>query len=84
LLRVINDAVQGGADRVLSMAERQEAHRQEYEITALQFEIESTRRAQWQGTCLSALFVLGAMFSVWMGTASTGINKAVLNLAVPR
>ena len=57
MFREYEDVLPGAGDRILSMAERQAAHRQEWEKTALRSAQRDSTRGQWLGFLIS----LGAL-----------------------
>lgn len=62
----------GAAERILNLTEKETAHRIEWEHKALDANIGESRRGQWLGAGISALAVVGA---VW--TALAGVHYAV-------
>lgn len=62
-LRAYNDAVPNGAERILTMAENQSAHRIEIESKAISAQIEDSKRGQIFGLIVAIVF---AVASVWL------------------
>ena len=62
-----NDAVPGGAERILAMAERQSAHREEMETTVVNASVVSQTRGAWFGFIVSMTAILGGIYLITLG-----------------
>jgi uncharacterized membrane protein len=74
-LHSFNEVIPGGADRILKMAESEQAHRHRCDGNALQLEIEAVKRGQWLGATVSIMSIIGATVSTlvhapWQATAA--------------
>ncbi len=78
----------GSAERILRLAEKEQAHRQEWEMTVLRAQKSDVRRGQWMGFALGmtgmivaavcALYGLPYVAGASLGTVSVGILTAFL------
>ena len=73
-----DDVLPGAADRILAMAERQAAHRQEWEISALRSEQKDSTRGQWLGFLIS----LGALIAATYLTVDDHVVAPILLVGV--
>jgi len=62
-----NQVIPHGAERILKMAEAEQAHRIAYETDALRAQVVEAKRGQILGASISLLAVAGALVSVWLG-----------------
>ena len=69
-----DDVLPGAADRILAMAERQAAHRQEWETSALRSEQKDSTRGQWLGFIIS----LGALTAATYLTVDDHVVTPIL------
>jgi uncharacterized membrane protein len=74
-VRQFDSIVEGGAERIFRMAEKEQQHRFDTETAALavnaeatRAEIQSARRGAWMGTAVSVLAILGAIYTAIMGS----------------
>ena len=79
--------VEGGAERIFRMAEKEQQHRIESETAALQVNVEATRaeiqatqRGSWMGFLVSVLAIGGAIYTV---SASAHWSVSVALVSVP-
>ena len=72
--------MQGGAARILSMAEQEQAHRIANESQALKAQIADGKRGQWLGAGIALVAVGGA---VWIGISGADWRVAVALVSVP-
>lgn len=66
-LEKFNQLIPNGAERILAMAEREQAHRIEYERLGLPATIRESRRGQILGSIISLAAVLGAVIAAVIG-----------------
>lgn len=59
-----NEIIPNGAERIMSMIEREQAHRIEHEATGLRATIQDTRRTHWMGVAISLTAISGSVISV--------------------
>jgi uncharacterized membrane protein len=71
----------GAADRILRMAERQQAHRQEIELDVVTSNTKAQRRGTTYGFILAMTAVLGGIFLIHEGKEVTGIVSIIGALA---
>ena len=84
LLAEYNDAVPGGAERILSMAERQTSHRMEMEVRTAKYDHRLAHAGQWIGlTVVLAVLVL-AGYMVYLGATTAAVAVIGTSLALPR
>lgn len=82
LLKKYNDCVTDGADRIIKMAERQSAHRQELEKMVVQSNCRGERIGQVCGVILAALALIGGIALIFDGKSGPGISILVGDAAV--
>lgn len=76
------DTVQPGlADRIVAMAEREQAHRHGIVDAAVQANIASDRRGQWMAFTLAALFMIVAVLIGVFASAAAGAILGGLDIA---
>ena len=68
-LEKFNQIIPNGAERILAMAEKEQAHRIEYEKVGLPAAIRESRRGQILGAVISLIAVLGAIYAVHVGSS---------------
>lgn len=81
-IRAYEDVLPGAADRILSMAERQQAHRQQLESLTVK---EATNRSWWGlrlGFAVSVLVVGVGAAAILTGRSTAGLALIIANLAV--
>ena len=61
------NAVPGAGDRILAMAEREQAHRHEKENKAMDYTARDVGRGAWMGMAVSLSFVALAAYGMWLG-----------------
>jgi uncharacterized membrane protein len=59
--------IEGGASRILAMAEREQTHRIDTEKNAISAEIADTKRGQWLGAVITVIAVCGAIYTAIQG-----------------
>jgi uncharacterized membrane protein len=62
-----NQITPNGADRIIAMAEKEQAHRIEYEKVGLPAAIEESKRGQILGAIISLVAIGGAIYAVHVG-----------------
>ncbi|MCY4342191.1 MAG: DUF2335 domain-containing protein [Gammaproteobacteria bacterium] len=67
MFREYEDVLPGAGDRILSMAERQAAHRQEWEKSALLSAQKDLARGQWLGFLISLAALIAATYLAMNG-----------------
>ena len=72
LLSQYNDVVPNGAERLMKMAEAQQAHRQDLEKTVVHGNVESEKRGQWMGLSISLVVIAAGTYLAATGHAITG------------
>ena len=84
LLAEYNDAVPDGAERIVSMVERQTAHRMEMEARTAKYDHRLAHTGQWIGlTVVLAVLVL-AGYMVYLGATTAAVAAGLTSLALPR
>jgi uncharacterized membrane protein len=81
LLAKYNDVVPNGAERIIKMAENQQAHRQDLESTVVHGNVQSEKRGQWMGLTISTLVLLAGFYLACIGKQVAGSTIAVADLA---
>ncbi|MBI3938876.1 MAG: DUF2335 domain-containing protein [Betaproteobacteria bacterium] len=66
-LEKFNQIIPNGAERILAMSEKEQAHRISYESTGLTATIEESRRGQYLGSLISAAAIGGAIYTAAIG-----------------
>ena len=80
-LERFNQIIPNGADRIVAMAEKEQAHRVEYEKIGLQASIGESRRGQFLGAAVSIAAVVGAVYAAHIG-AHWGVSVALVGVPV--
>jgi len=68
--------VEGGAERVIAMAERQSEHRQKLEVKAISSQLQESGKGQLFGFCLGILGILGSTAVGIFGHWAVGVAIA--------
>ena len=76
-----NEIIPGGADRIVAMAEKEQAHRLAYEASGLEATTQEAKRGQYLGTGISILAVCGAVYVAYIG-AHWGVSVALVGIPV--
>lgn len=66
-LERFNQIIPNGADRIVAMAEKEQAHRIDYEKTGLAATVREARRGQILGAIISVVAIGGAIFNSYIG-----------------
>jgi uncharacterized membrane protein len=72
LLKQYNEVVPNGAERLMKMAETQQAHRQELEKTVVHGNVEAESRGQWMGLFISIAVIAAGTYLAAIGRQVTG------------
>ncbi len=80
-LREFDEIIEGGAERILQMAEKEQAHRIHAEQQIVTGEIRANRRGQILGAAIAGLAVVGAIATAWMG-APWPVSVALVSVPV--
>ncbi len=83
ILARYDEVIPGGADRILAMAERQAAHRQELEKRVITSNITGERWGAGLGFVLAMTALIGGFYLVGTGYGSVGIASIISSLAIP-
>lgn len=67
-LEKFNAIIPNGADRILAMAEAEQAHRIAYEASGLQAATKEASRGQYLGAAISLAALCGAVYAAYIGT----------------
>lgn len=81
VLREFDTVVENGAERIMRMAEAEQAHRHTTESADLSHHADSIRRAQWSAVAVSALAILGAIVTALWG-AHWSVPVALVSVPV--
>ena len=66
-LEKFNRIIPDGAERILAMTEKEQAHRIDYEATGLTATVQESRRGQYLGTLVSLAAICGAIYTAHIG-----------------
>lgn len=66
-LEKFNQIIPNGAERILAMSEKEQAHRIGYESTGLAATIRESRRGQYLGAIVSGAAIGGAIYTAYIG-----------------
>jgi len=66
-LEKFNQIIPNGAERILAMSEKEQAHRIDYESKGLAATIQEFRRGQYLGAIVSGIAVGGAIYTAYIG-----------------
>jgi uncharacterized membrane protein len=80
MLRAYNDVVPGAADRIISMAERQSAHRQSLEKAVVDGNLASEQRGQTYGLIIGLVVAIGSFILVAYGHSVVGITALIVEI----
>lgn len=78
-----DQALPGGAERIMALAERQSAHRQELEKTVVNSNCKNERLGTQLGFVLAMSALLGGFYLVAHGMNAAGIAAIIASLAAP-
>ena len=86
LLAEYNDAVPDGAERIVSMVERQTAHRMEMEARTAKYDHRLAHTGQWIGltVVLSQFWYLQGIWFTWEPLQRPLLLSGLTSLALPR
>jgi len=75
-----NDVVPNGADRILSMAERQSVHRESLESKVVDENLKSQRQGQNRAFILALIVVIGGIYLMSKGMSGWGFAAIITSL----
>ena len=70
----------GSADRILTLAENEQSHRQHWEMDALNAQKSDVRRGQWMGFCLGMTGLIVALFVVYSGSSVIVATASIISV----
>lgn len=71
----------GAADRILTMAERQQEHRHAQQIARLNSDASREKRGQWLAFLVTILALVGGMFLAYFDKSLAGLTAMILPIA---
>lgn len=80
-LAQFNDIIPNGAERIMQMVEREQAHRLQHENAGLQAHIKDTRRGHWMGAVIGVGCVAGSVFTAYID-AHPAVSVALVSVPV--
>lgn len=81
MLARYEDLIPGSAERIIGMAERQSAHRQELEKQVVGGGVSAEQRGQWMGFVVAMSALGGGFWLISQGQPAWGIALVVADLA---
>ena len=81
VLASFNDVIENGAERIVAMAEREQAHRISYENAEQSAIKDDFKRGQYIGGALALVCVAASVFSVYLGAHPT-VSIALVSLPI--
>lgn len=81
ILAQYDEIVHEGANRIVEMAEKEQAHRHSLETTSVEGNIKSEKRGQNYALLICTLIILGSFALIWKGHEIPGSIYAVGGLA---
>ena len=81
MFREYDEAMPGSANRLLELTENQQAHRHNWELTALHASISHTKRGQWFGFIVSMVALVAAIVLALMGRTVVGGIMAFISIS---
>jgi len=81
MLKEYEEALEGAADRILSILERQAEHRQGLENRRLDSGIENEKRGQLYGFVVALAAIIGSFVLLWKGENIEGIITFITTFA---
>ncbi|MFC3107427.1 DUF2335 domain-containing protein [Undibacterium arcticum] len=76
-----NQIIPNGAERIMRMVEQEQAHRIEYESSALKATIRDTLRGHWIGAAISLAAIGGCIYSVYIH-AHPAVSVALVSVPI--
>jgi uncharacterized membrane protein len=76
-----NEAFPGAAERIVAMAERQSAHRENMETTVVTAGARSQTRGSWFAFIIAMTAILGGVYLIKLGKSAEGLSAIVGSLA---
>lgn len=80
-LSSFEDVVEGSAERIVRMAELEQAHRHQAENSMLEADKSVIRRGHWLGFCVSISAIGASAFTAWIG-AHWSVSVALVGLPI--
>lgn len=80
MLAQYNDVIPDAAQRILVMAERQSAHREELETIVIKAGVKSQTRGAWFGFIISMTAILGGIYLITLGKDGQGLAAIISSL----
>ena len=80
-LEKFNRIIPNGADRIVTMAEKEQAHRIQAEAEGLSATVAEARRGQFLGAAIAAIALAGAIFTAYIG-AHWSVSVAMIGLTI--
>lgn len=75
-----NEAVPGGAERIIAMAEEQSRHRQHLEKTVVEANCTTQKTGPWLGFIICMTAILGGVYLITLGKSTEGLAAIVFAL----
>lgn len=75
-----NEAFPGAAERILAMAERQSAHREEMETTVVTASVKSQTRGSWFAFIIAMTAIVGGIYLIKLGKDTEGLSAIIGSL----
>lgn len=83
VLAKYNDAVPNGAERIMAMAEKQQAHRQAIESRVIKWNTLDQRMGLFLGFVLALSVAAGGFWLIYAGKDGVGIAAVITSIAGP-
>lgn len=80
-LEHFNEIIPNGAERIMAMIEREQAHRIEHDTSALEGEKSDTKRGHHIGAAACLLAICGAIFTAYIG-AHPSVSVALVSVPI--
>ncbi len=80
-LEHFNQIIPQGADRIMSMVEREQAHRIEHEAKVLNAQTRDFSRSHWLGSVIALCCIAGAIYTAVIG-AHWAVSVALVGLPI--
>jgi len=81
MLAKYNEALPNGAERIVAMAERQSAHREQLEKSVISANIESQKRGSWFAFIICMTAIIGGVYLIAIGKNGYGLASIIGSLA---
>ena len=80
-LEHFNSIIPQGAERIIGMVEREQAHRLQLESAAIAATVKDTKRGHWMGFCISVVAMIAATVTAYIG-AHPSVSFALVSLPI--